>query len=366
MARKRSSPSPGLAAAIPRPAASRLWSRASVAAPLAPAPRPSRLLPLALSLVLALATVAVYARVRSYGFIEYDDNCYVYDNPVVKDGLTPAGVAWAFTTFHGANWHPLTWLSHMLDVTLFGIATGAYHLVNVAFHTASAVLLFLAFFTHDRAPLAQRHRRRRLRPPPPPRGVRRLDRRAQGRPQHLLRRARPRLLRALCPAAVAPALPPANPLPRPRPHGQVHARHASLRLPAPGPLAALAPLAAAAWQERSGPVSTRSCPLFAVIAASSVVTFIAQRSGGAVSSLTRLPLSDRLATAAHRLHGLHRQVPPARASRRPLPLRRPLRPGGLRRRSRPPRPYRRRPRPRADAPLSPRRLAAGTSACSSR
>ena len=81
----------------------------------------------------------------NYPFVVYDDDDYVYANPVVCAGLTADGVRWAFTsTAHAYNWHPLTWLSHMVDVELFGLDPGAHHLVNVGFHAINAVLLFLA------------------------------------------------------------------------------------------------------------------------------------------------------------------------------------------------------------------------------
>ena len=81
---------------------------------------------------LLLGTLALYARVAGHPFIFFDDNRYVTENPTVQGGLTWQGVRWAFTTLHVSNWHPLTWLSHMLDVELFGVNPGAHHLVNVA------------------------------------------------------------------------------------------------------------------------------------------------------------------------------------------------------------------------------------------
>ena len=95
-----------------------------------------------IGLLLALVTLLAYLPVYHYNFVDYDDNDYVTDNPVVQNGLTRAGVEWAFTTGHAGNWHPLTWLSHMLDCQLFGLNPGAQHLVNVVFHAANAVLLF--------------------------------------------------------------------------------------------------------------------------------------------------------------------------------------------------------------------------------
>jgi tetratricopeptide (TPR) repeat protein len=106
----------------------------------------------AVCIFLALATVFVYCQTFRYGFIAYDDDQYVYENPMVKAGLTASGVAWAVSTFHYANWHPLTWISYLLDAQLFGMNAGAFHLVNVLLHAASAVLLFLALFRMTRRP----------------------------------------------------------------------------------------------------------------------------------------------------------------------------------------------------------------------
>ncbi len=93
-------------------------------------------------LLLAFVTVLAYAPVRHAALVVFDDPVYIGD-PHVQAGLTWAGVKWAFTTWHGSNWHPLTWLSHMLDASLFGADAGAQHFVNVLFHAANAVLLFL-------------------------------------------------------------------------------------------------------------------------------------------------------------------------------------------------------------------------------
>jgi tetratricopeptide (TPR) repeat protein len=94
-------------------------------------------------LALAFVTVAVYCRVAGFAFINYDDPDYVTENPMVLGGLSFRSALWAFTHFHASNWHPLTWISHMLDCQLFGLHAGAHHLVNVALHAANAVLLFL-------------------------------------------------------------------------------------------------------------------------------------------------------------------------------------------------------------------------------
>ncbi|MDR3457916.1 MAG: hypothetical protein P4N60_10755 [Verrucomicrobiae bacterium] len=93
------------------------------------------------SLLLVLVTLAVYWPVRHHDFINYDDDDYVYANDMVKAGLTWQGFEWAFMGTHAVNWHPLTWLSHMLDCQLFGVNPGAHHLMNVLIHSANAVLL---------------------------------------------------------------------------------------------------------------------------------------------------------------------------------------------------------------------------------
>ncbi len=97
-----------------------------------------------LALALFVVTLITFWPLSEAGFVNYDDPGYVYENSQVAAGLTADGAVWAFTTFHKANWHPLTWLSHMLDVEWFGMDPGAHHLVNVLLHAINAVLL-LAF-----------------------------------------------------------------------------------------------------------------------------------------------------------------------------------------------------------------------------
>ena len=94
-------------------------------------------------LLLVLATLAVYWPVGGYEFADFDEQLYVTENPVVQQGLTWHGVSWAFTTDAAGNWHPLTWLSHMLDCQLFGLKAGAHHLTNLVFHISNTLLLFL-------------------------------------------------------------------------------------------------------------------------------------------------------------------------------------------------------------------------------
>src|SRR4051812_2866440 len=92
---------------------------------------------------LAVITWLVYRPVRQHDFVLFDDADYVSDNRIVQSGLKPAGIQWAFTTAHAANWHPVTWLSHMLDAQLFGAGPAGPHLVNVFLHALNAALLFL-------------------------------------------------------------------------------------------------------------------------------------------------------------------------------------------------------------------------------
>ena len=93
-------------------------------------------------LFLVVSTLLIYWQVEQFDFLNYDDGAYVTDNGYVRDGLTVQGLVWAFTEFHESNWHPVTWLSHMLDVQLFGLDPGAHHLVNLLFHIVNALLLF--------------------------------------------------------------------------------------------------------------------------------------------------------------------------------------------------------------------------------
>jgi protein O-mannosyl-transferase len=94
--------------------------------------------------VLAGVTVATFAPAFDCGWVNFDDYDYVTENLHVSQGLNTANVGWAFTTFHNANWHPLTWLSLQLDASLGGVRAGGYHLTNVLVHAVNAALLFLA------------------------------------------------------------------------------------------------------------------------------------------------------------------------------------------------------------------------------
>lgn len=94
-------------------------------------------------LALAVVTFVAFEQVRNFGFVDFDDGKYVYENQHVLDGLTWDGVIWAFTTSHASNWHPVTWLSLMLDCQIFGNDPGPMHLVNLILHLANTLLLFV-------------------------------------------------------------------------------------------------------------------------------------------------------------------------------------------------------------------------------
>ena len=98
--------------------------------------------PIALAGLCALV-VAVFLQVGGHGFVNLDDAEYVFRNRKVLAGLTRDGVSWAFSGFRVSNWHPLTWLSHMLDVELFGASPGPHHLVSALFHLVNTLVLFL-------------------------------------------------------------------------------------------------------------------------------------------------------------------------------------------------------------------------------
>jgi tetratricopeptide (TPR) repeat protein len=104
-------------------------------------------------LALGCLALLLFAPVRHHEFINYDDPAYVRE-PHVQRGLTPDGVAWALTTTHFANYHPLTWLSHMADVAMFGNNPAGHHLTSVALHAINAVLLYLVLRAMTGAPWA--------------------------------------------------------------------------------------------------------------------------------------------------------------------------------------------------------------------
>ena len=103
-------------------------------------------------LLLIAVTLAVYVQTANHQFINFDDTIYVTDNPHVNGGITGANIAWAFTSITASNWHPLTWISHMTDVQLFGLNPRGHHLTSVVMHAAAALLLFLLLVRITAAP----------------------------------------------------------------------------------------------------------------------------------------------------------------------------------------------------------------------
>jgi protein O-mannosyl-transferase len=113
-------------------------------------------LDLVILLGLAAMTFAIYAQMIGHQFITLDDPTYIQENPMVNRGVNGARLAWAFTTFYATNWHPLTWISHMIDCQLFGMNAGRHLLVNALIHVANTLLVFwfLLRATHARWPSA--------------------------------------------------------------------------------------------------------------------------------------------------------------------------------------------------------------------
>ncbi len=103
-------------------------------------------------LILIGVTLGIFWQTGDHQFINFDDPLYVTDNPNVKVGITGKNLAWAFTSTAASNWHPVTWLSHMVDVEVFGLSPRGHHLTSVFIHTASTVLLFLLLAQITMAP----------------------------------------------------------------------------------------------------------------------------------------------------------------------------------------------------------------------
>jgi len=103
----------------------------------------SRTWAIVVCVALAVAVFAIYGQMRGHAFIAFDDNEYIYENAHVTGGPTAANIAWAFTAFWSNNWHPVTWISHMVDCRLFGLDAGAHHLMGALLHLVNAALVFL-------------------------------------------------------------------------------------------------------------------------------------------------------------------------------------------------------------------------------
>ncbi|MCX5834347.1 MAG: tetratricopeptide repeat protein [Deltaproteobacteria bacterium] len=96
-----------------------------------------------IAVLLGLVTIAIFRPSGQFDFVSLDDNVYVTANPRVQKGVTADGLRWSFTNFDSGTWHPLTWISHMLDCELYGLKAGGHHWTNILIHAAASVLLFL-------------------------------------------------------------------------------------------------------------------------------------------------------------------------------------------------------------------------------
>lgn len=106
------------------------------------------------SVLLVVFVLIVYLQMQSHEFINWDDPHYVYENPLVTSGLSWLGIGWAFITGTASNWHPLTWISHMLDSSLFGPSPKATHMVNMVWYIGCVLLAFLLFLRLEASPQA--------------------------------------------------------------------------------------------------------------------------------------------------------------------------------------------------------------------
>ncbi|MDM8554376.1 tetratricopeptide repeat protein [Desulfococcaceae bacterium HSG7] len=98
-----------------------------------------------INLFLVIIILSVYWQVRNFEFTRFDDGVYIYENHHIKDGLTFSNIVWAFTSDYAANWHPLTWISHIVDMSLYGMDSGRHHLTNVILHIINTLLLLYFF-----------------------------------------------------------------------------------------------------------------------------------------------------------------------------------------------------------------------------
>jgi tetratricopeptide (TPR) repeat protein len=99
---------------------------------------------IAAALFLAVAVAVVYHKVHGFEFVNFDDDVYIFNNRHLDGGLTPDNIVWAFTASYYSTWHPLIWLSHLLDISLFGMKAGPPHVENAILHAANAILMYLA------------------------------------------------------------------------------------------------------------------------------------------------------------------------------------------------------------------------------
>jgi len=244
-----------------------------------------------IALGIALATAATYAPVVQYGFVNFDDPDYVSANWLVQRGLTREGFVWAFGGFHAANWHPLTWLSHMLDCQLFGMNPGAHHATSVVLHALAAALLFAALRRMTGAPwrsaaVAVLFALHPLRVESVAWVAERKDvlcaffwaTTLLAYTHYVERPGWRRYLLVLLGLAAA-----------------LLAKPMAVSLPLALLLLDVWPLGR--WRALGPRILVEKLPLFALAAGAAVVTFFAQRAGGTIVSLATQPLGARLANA---------------------------------------------------------------------
>ena len=249
------------------------------------------------SLALIVAVGVAYWPVQRFGFVRFDDPLYVTENPHVLEGLTWRGVRWTLTSGYAANWHPVTWMSHMLDVQLFGVDPGAHHTTNVILHALTTAVLLAVLFRMTGS----------LWPSLLVAGLFGLH------PLHVESVAwiaeRKDVLSAFFWMLTIAAYHRYARDPMPSRFGWVvlffvlglMAKPMVVTLPFVLLLLDVWPLRRLdLWSARTSlrPLLIEKLPLFALSAASALVTFLAQRQGGAVASSARLPLADRLGNAA--------------------------------------------------------------------
>lgn len=97
---------------------------------------------IAVHFLLATAVITVYEQVANFDFVSWGDAAYIVDNPNVREGVISEGLGWVFTAGYRSNWHPLTWISHMVDCQLFGLDPAGHHLVGVGWHVLCTLFLF--------------------------------------------------------------------------------------------------------------------------------------------------------------------------------------------------------------------------------
>ena len=220
----------------------------------------------------------------------------------MQQGVTAQSIAWAFTTFDESNWHPLTWISHMIDWKLYGNNPAGHHITNVCLHAANAVLLFLLllYMTGYLGPF--RNRRISLCAAPRACRIRCLDCRTQRCFVRIFLVRHLACLCMVCSQAILEAIRMDRLRLCLRSHVKADGRHSSL-YPAVARLLAVAqnhlrPETRAQWFSSFWKLCMEKWPLFIMAAISSVITFIAQRAGGSVASFKPFPMWERICNAA--------------------------------------------------------------------